>query len=180
MSQWAQEDCLCWPRGLTPCLSPSCDHVSHQHARTHIKPHIIFYIYIIAVCTCSVCSASKRGRDTEGERESVCAKWIPCTYTGWERAEGGGARFQPLSSLKDDSSCVIKLAASLCHYGGLKGVRGLIFKRFPASAGSRPRCIAALWLRRARRREPVWHTEPSAQSGTSVWCSSQSAACSRG
>lgn len=38
-------------------------------------------------------------------------------------------------------------------------MRDLVFRRFLETLRSSPLCIAALWMRRAGRREPVWHTE---------------------
>lgn len=104
--------CLCCPRGLMPSLSPSCDHATYQHARTHNKLHVFsfFSFFFTSLCVYVLCvqCQRERGRDTEGERESVSVQNGYHARIQAERAEGAGAQFQPLPSLKNSSSCVIK------------------------------------------------------------------------
>lgn len=68
----------------------------------------------MCLCACVRCVQCQREGETEGERECLCVQNGYHAHVQAGRAEGAGAQFQPLTGVKNSSSCVIKLTLPVC------------------------------------------------------------------
>lgn len=104
----------------------------------------------------------------------LSSKWTPCAYTACDKG-GNLIDPQPVQPVEphftSDKRHTAALHPVVCFYGngGLEELLGTVRS---SSLSALQHCCRG----ERGRRESVWHTEPVAQSDTSMWCRSQSAA----